>query len=45
MADQCGYLNDISEQWPFCHVDWQVAAKTLMFDYVESKGHYFSNNW
>jgi antirestriction protein len=45
MADQCGYINDVSEQWPFCHMDWQAAAKALMFDYVESNGHYFSNNW
>ena len=45
MADQCGYLNDISEQWPFFHIDWREAAKTLMYDYVESKHHYFSNNW
>jgi antirestriction protein len=45
MADQCGYLNNISEQWPFFHIDWQAAAKTLMYDYVESNGHYFSNNW
>jgi antirestriction protein len=41
MADQCGYINDISEQWPFCHVDWQAAAKALMYDNVESNGHYF----
>jgi antirestriction protein len=44
MAEQCGYLNDVSEQWPFFHIDWQAAAKTLMYDYVESKGYYFSNN-
>jgi antirestriction protein len=45
MADQLGYLNDVSEQWPFCHIDWQAAARALMYDFVESKGHYFSNNW
>jgi hypothetical protein len=42
MADQYGYLNDVSEQWPFCHIDWQAAAKALMYDNVESKGHYFN---
>jgi antirestriction protein len=45
MADQCGYLNDVSEQWPFCHIDWKDAARALMYDFEESNGHYFSNNW
>jgi antirestriction protein len=45
MADQCGYLTNMTEIWPFCHIDWRVAARALMYDFVESNGHYFSNNW
>lgn len=29
--------------WPYTCIDWEFAAKELMYDYVESNGYYFSN--
>jgi len=29
-----GYEN-VSEDWPFCHIDWEAAAEALKQDYTE----------
>ena len=40
MAEQLGYIdNNIS--WPHNCIDWEYAAKELMYDYSEHNGHYF----
>lgn len=39
-AEELGYIND-SVQWPYTCIDWQHAARELMYDYNESNGHYF----
>jgi len=42
MADQIGAISkDVS--WPYTCIDWEYAAKELMYDYSESNGHYFRN--
>lgn len=41
-AEQCGYLTLETNSWPYNCIDWQKAARELMFDNVESKGHYFN---
>lgn len=41
MADQLGY--EIPNQWPFRCIDWEWAARELMYDYTEQNGHYFRN--
>jgi hypothetical protein len=42
MADQLGYINnDVS--WPYTCIDWEQAARELMYDYFESNGYYFRN--
>jgi len=39
-ADSLGYINkDVS--WPYNCIDWEQAAKELMYDYSEANGHYF----
>jgi antirestriction protein len=40
MADDLGLLND-NDSWPYTCIDWERAAKDLMFDYSKSNGHYF----
>lgn len=42
-ADQLGLLNDQDIQWPYSCIDWERAARDLMFDYSEDNGHYFRN--
>ena len=41
-ANQLGYMND-SKSWPFTCIDWEQAAKELMYDYCEDNGYYFRN--
>ena len=41
-AEQCGYLTLETNAWPYNCIDWHKAARELMFDNVESKGHYFN---
>ena len=36
---------EASNVWPNNCIDWERAARDLMFDYNEQDGHYFSNNW
>jgi len=40
MAEQLGYL-DRNVSWPYTCIDWEWAARELMYDYFESNGHYF----
>jgi len=43
MAEQCGdYTRQVS--WPYTCIDWEWAARELMYDYIEENGHYFRNN-
>jgi antirestriction protein len=39
MAEQTGV--EISNSWPHNCIDWEKAARDLMYDYSESNGHYF----
>ena len=40
MAEQLGYIdNNIS--WPHNCIDWDDAARELMYDYIEHNWHYF----
>ena len=41
LADSCGFEEPAS--WPNTCIDWERAARDLMFDYVENDGHYFRN--
>jgi len=41
-ADQLGAV-DKNAAWPINCIDWEYAAKELMYDYCESNGHYFRN--
>lgn len=42
MADQLGSI-DNNASWPNNCIDWEFAAKELMYDYSEHNGHYFRN--
>jgi antirestriction protein len=44
LAESCGSI-DHDAVWPQNCIDWEQAAATLMYDYNESNGHYFSANW
>lgn len=44
LAESCGLL-DKEDRWPYTCIDWEWAARELMFDYCECNGHYFSNNY
>ena len=43
MAEQCGDL-ERSPSWPYTCIDWEWAARELMYDYIEENGHYFRNS-
>lgn len=42
MAEQLGAI-DNNAQWPNDCIDWELAARELMYDYSEDNGHYFRN--
>ena len=46
MAEQFG-VTEITQEygtnWPNYCIDWEHAARELMYDYAESNGHYFRN--
>lgn len=42
MADQLGAI-DKNATWPQNCIDWEYAAKEVMYDYAEKNGHYFRN--
>ena len=40
--DLCDQLGEIPKDFPsYIHIDWEMTAKELMYDYAESNGHYF----
>jgi len=39
-ADQLGAV-DKNASWPMTCINWEQAAKELMYDYSEANGHYF----
>ena len=41
-ADSMGAV-DKNANWPMNCIDWEYAAKELMYDYSEHNGHYFRN--
>jgi len=40
MADGTGAIRD-DDAWPYTCIDWDWAAKELMYDYREQDGYYF----
>lgn len=44
LAEEMGAIRE-GATWPHTHVDWERAAADLMWDFTESDGHYFSNNY
>jgi antirestriction protein len=42
MAYELGLTNK-ELSWPYTCIDWEQAAKDLMYDYSESDGYYFRN--
>jgi antirestriction protein len=42
MADQLGVIQE-NPSWPYTCIDWEWAARELMYDYWSSDGHYFRN--
>lgn len=42
IADQIGSF-DKNQSWPHNCIDWEYAAKELMYDYAEYNNHYFRN--
>lgn len=42
LAEQLGEI-DRNAHWPHNCIDWEHAAKELMYDYAEENGHYFRN--
>lgn len=41
-AESMGAI-DKHANWPMNCIDWEYAAKELMYDYSEANGHYFRN--
>lgn len=40
--DLCDQLGEIPKDLPsYIHIDWEMTAKELMYDYAESNGYYF----
>jgi len=42
MAEQIGAI-DKNASWPQTCIDWEFAARELMYDYATENGHYFRN--
>jgi len=42
LAEQIGAIN-YDTSWPNNCIDWELAARELMYDYFEMDGHYFRN--
>lgn len=40
-------IGDIKEgiQWPYTCIDWEQAARELMYDFMEQDGYYFYSNY
>lgn len=44
LAEDIGLLND-SPAWPYTCIDWEHAARELMYDYGSESGHYFRTSY
>ena len=44
LADDIGAI-DHTASWPMNCIDWEHAARELMYDYGESGGHYFRTSY
>jgi len=42
LAEDCGYI-ETNLSWPHNCIDWEYAAKELMYDYSAEDGYYFRN--
>ena len=42
LAEELGYI-DGNASWPYTCIDWEWAARELMYDYFEMDGYYFRN--
>ena len=42
LADECGQIDHMAT-WPQNCIDWERAARDLMYDYCNDSGHYFRN--
>jgi antirestriction protein len=42
MAESTGAINE-DVTWPYTCIDWERAARELMYDYCEHDGYYFRN--
>ena len=40
MAGELGSI-DKNVSWPYTCIDWEFAARELMYDYTEAEGYYF----
>lgn len=43
IAEQSGY--EVNNNWPYNCIDWERAARDLMYDYTEFNGYYFTSKW
>lgn len=43
MAVSLGAIPSTTSQWPNYCIDWEYAARELMYDYCSHNGHYFYN--
>jgi antirestriction protein len=41
LLDEMGDLPDLLNKASYIHIDWERTAREIMYDYVESNGHYF----
>jgi antirestriction protein len=39
LAEDIGAIQE--QDWPYTCIDWEQAAREIMYDYSESNGHYF----
>lgn len=44
LAEDCGMVSD-DAKWPYTCIDWEQAARELMYDYSGDNGYYFNSNW
>ena len=42
LAENMGYIQ-LDANWPYTCIDWEMAARELMYDYFEVDGYYFRN--
>lgn len=43
MADEIGEIDFENQPWPQYCIDWEYAAREIMYDYFEIDGYYFRN--